>query len=533
MPLALEPRRLLAPARNRALLDRIRAQASPPERRAPIAGIGVPTRDRPALLRRCLDSYMRNCREYGRDLEFAVFDDAREASRRAESVATLRALRQTFRARVSYSSILDREAYALALSCESGVPIDTVRFALVGTGSMVSTGGCRNALLLHFVGRRVIHVDDDTSCHVAFARGQRGGLALESVHVGTHEVFPTAADARAAVSFSAHDYVGLFEPLLGQHVANAVDAVASSDAIDLDRLGGQFARQLMQSACRVTTASPGVVGDSGLGSTAMYFFTGGAATRAMLLAFPGGHRRAFESHHMVRSSAQPSIAGGGICLGINLGLDQSGPLLPPFMPRLRDSDGVFGQARQICAPTTATAFLPWMIEHTPPAARRSSLEQITATAGRVQLSVFLRAFIKTFDAPSAEPPARMIALGRHLVELGSIDRADYLAACRRHCHARVDSYFTYADAIESEAGPGRPEWHADFRRYLGVARQTAQSLEGVVPRDLSLGRSADEAIDAGRQLIRAYGDLLCAWPAIVAAAQALHRRGERPAAPLA
>ncbi len=514
------------------LLDRIRAQVAADATHRPIAGVGVPTRDRPALLRRCLESYMRNGRDHGRDLEFVVFDDAREPSGRAESLAVLRTLHGSLGTRVAYSGGPEREAYAAALSRESGVPLDTVRFALVGTDGMVSTGACRNALLLHFLGSGVVHVDDDTICSVAPAPNRRHGLAIESVHITTdYAFFATPDEARAAVSFVPRDYFGLYEPLLGQTVAAAVDGLATDDAIDLDLLEGPFARRLAQTPCRIAIASPGVVGDSGLGSTEMYFFTGGADTRARLLAFPGGHRRAFESHCMVRSTGRMTIAGSGPCLGINLGLDLTSSLLPPFMPRLRDSDGVFAQVRRTCALDTAMAFLPWVVEHAPAAPRRSSIEAITAAAGRVPFSVVLRGFVTAFDAsPAIDPADRMMALGRHLVEVASRDQDDYIEACRRHCQSRVDNLQMYSDSMAAVGGDASAEWRADLAAYLMRARRVARSIDGVAPRDLSRDDlPARDAIAIGQDLLRQYGVLLGAWPAITSAARTLQRRGERPA----
>jgi hypothetical protein len=226
-------------------------------------------------------------------------------------------------------------------------------------------------------------------------------------------VFATHEAACSAASFADRDYFGLCEKTLGCSVA-AVLARAEGP-LDLERLQGAFADQLQRRACRVAVVAPGVVGDSGMGSTEAYFFTPDRDSLARPLAFPGGHRQALESHHVVRTTRRPTLTQAGLCMGINLGLD-GGAVLPPFMPVLRNSDGIFGNVRRTCLPETAMAFLPYAVEHRPSSARRSSFESVLRDAGRVPLSVLLSWFIKTCDTggKNVQPELRLDVLGRHL-----------------------------------------------------------------------------------------------------------------------
>ncbi len=515
------------------VLDRCRSGATAEAPAAPIAVLGVPSCERTDVLTRCLRSYMRNTREHGRDVEFVLIDDSRSVASRAANLAALSALSREYGTRASYASAVEREAYACALARESGVPLDTVRFALLNTqDDLVSTGACRNALLLHSVGDRFIHVDDDTICHVASVQNAQRGLALASVHVGMeHAFFETGEEARAAVSFTAQDYVGLYEPLLGRCVADVLSGAAPDETIDLDLAGPEFVRQLETAPCRIAVASVGVVGDSGMGTTEMYFFIADQASRARLHRFPGGYRRAFQSLEIIRATARTTIAQTGLCMGIGLGLDGRG-LLPPFMPVLRNSDGMFSTVRRACFPATSMAFLPWLVEHRPPAPRRSSFEEVLQRAGGVGFSAFLSWFVKAFDPPTAmeAPDRRMAALGRHLIDIGSLPAGDYRGQCRQILQARVDEMCQYVETFDARCGDGPDGWREDLAAYLTAARATVGAVDGIVPRDLiRSGASASEAVVRGQRLVTQYGDLLCAWPAMVQAARTLRHGGQRPA----
>jgi len=516
------------------IVRRCRSHAAPEAPAAAIAILGVPSCDRTDILTRCVRSYMRNSRAYGRDIEFVVMDDSRSAASRAENLAMLTALQRENGTRVSYAAAEERAAYARAVAGESGLPIDTVEFGLASSGtSQVSTGSCRNALLLHAVGDRFIHVDDDTVCNVASAPHAQRGLAVASTHAGMeHFFFATGEEARAAVSFTPQDYFGLYEPLLGKTVADVMSTASPDEPIDLDLLQPEFARQLLAYPSRITVVSAGVVGDSGFGSTEMYFFIADAASRARLLGFPGGgHHRAFETHEVVRATGRTTVAETGLCVGIGLGLD-SRELLPPFMPVLRNSDGVFSHVRRVCFPGTSMAFLPWVVEHTPPTSRRSSLAEVIGSAGRIPLSVFLSWLIKTFDATSAgqAPERRLAALGHHLVDVGSLAMPDYIERCREILRTRLADMCRYVDAFDARCAERSEDWRRDLTSYLATARDKVDAADAVVPRDLARsGMSPSDAVVHGQRLVRSYGDLLCVWPAIVDAARALHRRGQRPA----
>jgi hypothetical protein len=496
------------------LLRRCQAQplAEPPP--APIGMLGVPSCDRPETLARGLRSYMQNSRDYGREVEFVVVDDSRDAANRARNRENLRALAREFGTRTAYAGREEREAYVQALVRHSGVPQEVVRFGLAADEpGLISTGAARNTLLLHASGRRFIHVDDDTLCRVAASPGAAPGMALVGVHTGMeHSFFADLDEARAAVHFEPRDYVGLYEEALGRSVSELLIRAGSAGPIDLDELPTAFAQRLQQSPSRIVLASLGVVGDSGFGAADMYFFTANATSRERLLSYPGGYREAFRTQQVIRATRRATLAEAGLCLGIALGIDAS-VALPPFLSVLRNSDGVFDHARHACCRNTAVAYLPWVVTHAPPRVRGSSFEATLAGAGRVSFPEFIAWFIRDWDARRGDgDPCHTRALGQHLAELAAASPADYIALSRQKLRDRVAGMRAYVDYFEGLMDDTASDFRRDLRTYVDTVAQSIDLDEAVVPTDLREVVGAADAIAHAQRLLGRFAELLLAWP---------------------
>jgi hypothetical protein len=164
-----------------AFVERVLAHGLSERPLPPIGILGVPSRDRPDSLARSLRSYARNSRDHGRDVEFVVIDDSRRDTSREANRTALRALRRDFGVRASYAGAIERESYSRMLAQASGLPLDIVQFGLLGLDErLVSTGASRNALLLHAVGDRFIHVDDDTLCNAVSFPARRQPAAAKT-----------------------------------------------------------------------------------------------------------------------------------------------------------------------------------------------------------------------------------------------------------------------------------------------------------------------------------------------------------------
>ena len=500
-----------------------------------IAILGIPSCDRVEELARGLRSYMANAWDHGREVEFVLADDSRHPASRRANASNLAALAREHGMQASLAGEPEREGFAAALSRETGVALATVRFALVNPeGLRNSVGACRNTLLLHTAGEALVQADDDTICNVGPALNARPGLALSSAGDPTESFFfATAGEARAAVRFEPRDYLGLYETVLGRSVAGVLAERGAEEEVHLDRLRAPFVKRLQDGECRVVTTALGVVGDSGLASSDRYFLFDGPSRERLRDLGDASCRSAIESRQLARAPARTTLAESGPCMALALGLDNRG-LLPPFLPVMRNQDGVFGALRRLCLPGTAVAYLPWVVEHSPPGDRRATVEQILRGAGRMRLADLVLSLMGDLEPVGAPDPAsRLDALGRHFIELGSWPVGEYVARCRRDIAARAaDLQATFARAA-GRGLDGEGLWRDDVSAFArAIAERAASDPPGAPAELLDAGLSPEQATRYGQRLISFFGELLRCWPTLVAGSRELRRRGVRPARPV-
>ena len=456
----------------------------------------------------CLESYLSNCRRHNRTPEFVVADDASEAT--TEDVrAALQSLDKGTAQQLRYCGRHERSRFADALAQESGVPVGIVRFALSGDDRCaLSTGANRNGLLLDTIDSLVLSVDDDTRGRPTTAPGAEDGLSFFSGYDPTEFwFFPDRAAAMASVSFEEIDVLRPHEALLGRAVAD---------------LGGPT-----HSRGRVAITLNGLVGDSGMGS-ARYYLTLAGDSRDRLVSSEIGYKSAFESREVLRTVRRRTVSSGTFFMTTFFGLDNR-VALPPFFPVQRNSDGIFGLMLQTST-SHCTAFLPSVLLHAP-LPRTFLPGAMWAEADRVQLADIVIDCVFAFDASAnVSDQERLILLGRHLRRLASLSLTEFDACIRAQQQFRTIAFIT---ALQSQLQTyaGLPSyWAADVTRMIERLSTAPRAGNHTAPRDVLPGESADAARRLAQELVGRYGELLEAWPTIVAAARSLRARGLRMSA---
>ena len=201
-------------------------------------------------------------------------------------------------------------------------------------------------------------------------------------------------------------------------------------------------------------------------------------------------------------------------------------LLPPFFPVQRNSDGIFGLMLRK-GTSHCTALLPSVLRHAPQP-RTFEPDAMWMDADGLQLAdVIINCFFG-FDAGARlTDEARLIRLGGHLRGLGSLSPTEFDAYVRIQQQFRTIAFITALQSqLQTHAGLPR-YWEADVTRMIGRLSAAASAANYTAPRDLWSGDGADAARRIAQELVKRFGELLEAWPAIVAAARALRARGVR------
>ena len=476
---------------------------------ARISVIGVTTRDRVDTLRRALASYIDNCRAFGRSVEFVVIDDSEDPAVEERNQAMLEALQ--------------RETFARALIDDSGLPAEIVRFGLLGESPCARTvGASRNTLLLDSIGECYMLVDDDSVCRITKPEEQVDGLTLTSQHDPTEfRFFPDRDATLRSIAVVERDFLALHEALLGRDVGACLPPVGDAGSLDLDRATPAFDHRLRSFGGRVVTASAGIFGDSGVGTTGYLYAP--PSSRARLTRSREEYLAAVKSRQLLRAVTRTTNSEGALCMAGNLSLDNR-RLLPPFYPVQRNSDGLFAAVLRKCYRDGYLGYLPWAIWHDPPQSRSQPIEHFFEGASRTRLPEIVKLLIRTAPdvSGSGSDQIALRKLGTHLKEVASGNLAEFEGV------VRTEFWRAFSAGLAAAEEPGLPDFYASYRRkYLAILRDSLPKPEYFIPLDLMDLGSEEEVRRLVQRLVREFGEFLEVWPDIVNITKELRDKGIR------
>ena len=507
----------------RTLAGRRRKQnGSPPG----ITSIGIPTRGRPHCLQRALQSYVDNGRQGGRDLAFVVADDTRRVHVQQQNREVVRRAKKDG-VEVHLLGRQQRTDYAGLLAGQSGVPLEVVRFALLGDEQCAVTHGApRNALLLHAAGEMCMQVDDDTVCNmVSVANGN--GLALTS-RSNVHELwfFSDHKAARNAVRFTSEDLCGIHERLLGKSLAHRLAEVGNEkEAVCIDEISPRFFKNMKGAAAGVAATFTGTLGDSGAQANWHVLFSQGSSY-GRLTQTEAAYRMGISTRQVLKASTRPSISDGKYCMAGSIGLDNR-MLLPPFMPVQRNEDGVFGHVLRACFQHAYSGHLPFAVVHDPPGQRNGGEQALFMRTNDIVIKM-----LETCESQwtQVDAAANLQKMGRFLIDVSTFSSADFTEMIRTLVTQSVGARIQYAERRLAEHGGQPAYWARDVQHHIMASQQAVMQKAFFAPCDLPGPFEARQALL--QELTGQYGRLLVHWPAMVEAAKALREGGRELAVSL-
>jgi hypothetical protein len=489
--------------------------AAPP----PISVIGIPTCDRPGLLRRAISGYAANCARHGRRVAVVVADDSPGSTTRQDCRAMLKDLARVLDIDIFYAGLEEKSAFARRLASAGDIPLDVVRFGcLPGPRPGVTIGANRNALLLHTAGEPIFTADDDTVCEVSVPPGHRGGLALDSGGDPLQRwFFASRDDAAAAAARADYDLLGGHGRYLGQAPAPLLAAAGPAGVGDSDPA---LLRRILSGSGRIRVTANGVLGDCGWDNRDYYLFQNDA-TFARLVSSPASFAAARGCRELIQSVTTATItASADPRFAMCMGLDNT-ELLPPFPPSGRAEEVGFGALLTACFGAYA-AHLPVLMRHDPPDHREFS----EASPFSICLGSWLPACISRFDPGlAASPAARLRAFGSFLDELARLPAGAFDEFTRLVMWDSMSALTGRLDERLHGADPPPGYWAREAREFMARVRRAALAPAAESYKAIG-GRSALQ------DLLGQFGKLLTWWPAMVATARQLRGAGERMAGPV-
>jgi hypothetical protein len=515
--LAVEPEASAAlVARLRELAGRAAEGASG----ARISTVAILHCDRPAAVDRALQSYLA---DLDKGVRVLVIDDSRStgAASAARSVVERAGVRHSHN--VAYWGRGSRRRLGDALVAR-GMSPSIVDFALFGPtcgGPFNTEGASRNALLLATTGEAVYCTDDDVVGRLMAPLQPKPGLELTSRFDPAHyEFFVEEAAAFGADRAASANLVATHEQLLGRDLREISSLpVTVGPALDRD-LAERLAR-----GGRVIVTSMGFSGDCGWGSPSTYVV---APFRPEVFAdlthSETAYARQLTSRQMRRVVVRPTICDASWFMSYAFGLDNR-RLLPPVFPVQRGTDIIFARMLYAVVQDACFGHVPLAVTHEPTEPRAFNQGEVFRSASGFDLYELILACLDGFQAPQGDDPQRLLALGRHLEMIGTLDPPDFERVISSQMERSRLRLIEQLERRLEERGGAPSFWADDVRRYIELVEARLGQGDPWVPLDL-LARSERSEVEAAalaRDLVASYGALVAAWPDMLQAARELRR----------
>lgn len=491
-----------------------------------ISSVCIPTADRPDCLYRVLTSYNDQAKKFDREISFCLVDNSVNFESRKHNLKNVNDLACKDGSEILYADRNRRAQYAREISQFSGVPGDTLQFALLGMDWNMSThGAARNALLLDTIGEMTIHADDDTLGFPMEARERSDHFFFNSDPESyTYALFDNNKEALKSVKYVDIDLLSVHEQLLGKSIPVIFDEFSlNKTSLDISTMSPVFLSSIGDPDQHVGVSFLGTVGDSGINVFHQYLFSMGPAFRR-LTRNEKKYRRLLRSRQILRSAPRFTITDSAYCIGMHLGLDNRS-LLPPFPPMGRGEDGLFGSVLKRCFPATHKGYIPgYAIQHLPNEDRTHYGEDISFP--RFGANDLLAMIINSSSEEWPGTDACSISeLGNRLIKTGRLPRPEFFNYVRRLMLKSVHHQVYRAERRLGEEEKPLVHWRNDLMRYIDSARTSVTRQDFAVPVDLP--GSIDERLARFQAYVISYGQLLTFWPRITRGAAEMKEMGQR------
>ena len=490
--------------------------------------LAVPTRGRPAAVRRCLESFVAEGRRRGRDLKLVIADSTADPRAASAARAELRAWAAQREVSLFEAGLGEKAAFGRRLAASTGVDERLIELALGDRYQLgaADTGANRNALLLGLAGEPFLMTDDDTVADLRTLGDPAPGLVLSGEGDPTRpSLFRDRPSIERATRPATLDLLAQIEGTLGRS-PRAIAAQHPVSAVRFESLDRALVGRLRAPGATVAAVSTGLWGDSGVRFPGFYLWSG-SHLREQLCQGEARYLELAHSREMVRQVGATTLGSGAFVMSTCLALDGR-QLLPPFTPVGRGEDLLFGQTLVGVSDGTFLAHLPCCVAHAPTDGRSARAPELWDRSRSVELPVIVEAclamaLVGIEAAPSGE--ARLRLLGAHLEALAEHPWAELERLLRRQLWLWLARRLDTWDRELARHGASAPYWARDLSACRADLVEQARLRAPIVPVAFGRSSSSDDGAAALRAFIKDLGGLLRHWPTLIAGARKLRESG--------
>ena len=296
-------------------------------------------------------------------------------------------------------------------------------------------------------------------------------------------------------------------PLLCRPLIDVVgEVLASGHSPNTHAANKELLNLLSHPDASIATTYLGTVGDSGMQGHASRLFD----PHEQLLASEDDFNQLMTTRWMIKSVSQTTISNSPHCMTIHIGLDTR-KLLPPFMPVMRNEDGVFGAVKHVCFPHYLSAYLPYTIQHLPPEERPTPSLDEALRSPEMRTNDLVCQLVLYAKQDFRHPPS-LKTLGEYLLEITSSSPDSFRQLVQDKAHQTRLNIIAFAQQ-QLEAYTNAPDfWTRGVHTYIDSLKKPADAF---APADID-GPFEDRWV-IFQDLVHQYATLLTHWETIYTA----------------
>jgi hypothetical protein len=460
----------------------------------------IPTYRRPAPLYALLASLGSG--EYRDTPEsITIFDD--DPAGAPETQALIARINREYGLSVEYTGSHEKKLLAEKLAAqkpELSVPLNFAFWGMESIGGLRADGMNRNAILLYHRGKKVVSADDDTVfSYLAFKKPE---TVLEKLYAGCNQKSHKTRQEQPFYAFSEKHWEGFKKHLVPYY---------GNPFLEFDRVLGSSANN--SPAGNKTPPGPVRIAMSGIFGGPWY-----SSPLAILDIKPPRHalmwnnRRTYhEARNTPRAlylSPATRFSAGDFFAAAHIAYDSS-VLLPPFLPHIRNDDGIWAFITRRMYPASPVCHLPFAISHgrTSHSSFESGYIRISVTA-----SGLFRLLISLFNSRIlADTPERyLVSLGDELCAATDLPEQNWRELSMELFLSMQSRYIAELEQTLEESPAKNSLWKEELSSHIAALKRDVSSCTPWIPAEFSVFGNRGESLF--REYLRRSGELFLVWP---------------------
>lgn len=473
----------------------------------------IVTHNRPELLGRCLHSISFSQESSLAKPNISVFDDSTDKKVLSLNMKTINSYKN-----LDYFSNYDKNIFLTSLAEKTkkyGIKKELLYFALNGTEELSDVkgpGGNRNSVLLKNAGKKILSIDDDVELNIKQTTlSNNKKIEFSSGKIPEINIFDDIKKANLVLMQSKFDPV-YFSRLIGNSALDISYSEQPPDSeVSTEYLSPEMALAVEKNGI-IKTAMAGIYGGRWFNRTAGIYMNRGSHRNSSFKK-RSSYNKLKESPVCVMAASNIMLSDAPFLAASAFSIDTS-EIIPPFPPHGRNEDSIWASILLAINKYSFIAYIPEAVYHIASNKKpftAENYEDVSPDFGLLTMLIIEHLKITEFNLL---PSVSLNRIGKTLVFLSHMSDSEWLSFCHSIWIDYVGKIIEELEILLDSYNSKPSFWAKDIKKYLNQLEKHALGPLIVLPKELTVCYTAQEAGRRYRDFFKYYGELIEAWPYI-------------------